>query len=57
MHLVSLPKIAVKRISSSSKMPFRMIKYGKIQIDAPVEYVVVQGQKGPQAAKAQVVDE
>ncbi len=32
-------------------------QYGKIQIDAPVEYVVVQGQKGPQAAKAQVVDE
>ncbi len=56
MHLVSLLRTVVKTTCSFSKNAFPEDQYGTIQIGSPVEYVVVQGQKGPQAAKAHVID-
>lgn len=39
------------------KNAFPEDQYGTIQIGKSVEYVVVQGQKGPQAAKARVTED
>ncbi|KRL21571.1 cold-shock protein [Lentilactobacillus kisonensis] len=39
------------------KNAFPEDQYGTIQIGAQIEYVVVEGQKGPQAAKAHVIEE
>jgi CspA family cold shock protein len=39
------------------KNAFPEEQYGTIQVGARIEYVVVEGQKGPQAAKARVIDD
>lgn len=39
------------------KNAFPEDQYGTIQVGKPVEYVVVAGQKGPQAAKTHVIED